>query len=182
MLLLHPWRGITAAVTEWAADLASAGRRVLVPDLYGGRTAATIDEAEALSEATLTDDATFVFIQRCADELAAQEYPWAAMGFSMGAFLACSLAGRGAAGPNELILFYGGQPPEGEVSRTRRVVLHVAPGDDFFTDTELAAVKAGFGRQDPTCRPIVTPAPVTGSPNAARRVSTSPRSGWLAPG
>ena len=66
------------------------------------------------------------------------------MGFSMGAFLACSLAGRGAAGPDELILFYGGQPPEGEVSRTRRVILHVAPGDEYFTDEELAAVEEGF--------------------------------------
>jgi len=144
VLLLHPWWGITPAVTEWAADLAGVGRRVLVPDLYGGRTAATIDQAEALSGATLSDDATFGFIQRCADELAAQEHPWAAMGFSMGGFLACSLAGRGAAGPDELILFYGGQPPAGEVSRTRRVVLRVAPGDEYFTDTELAEVEGGF--------------------------------------
>jgi carboxymethylenebutenolidase len=93
VLPLHPWWGITPAVTEWAADLAGVGRRVLVPDLYGGRTVATIEEAEALSEATLADHATFGFIQRCADELAAQEHPWAAMGFSLGGFLACSLAG-----------------------------------------------------------------------------------------
>jgi dienelactone hydrolase len=96
VLLLHPWWGITPAVTEWAADLAAVGRRVLVPDLYGGRTAATIDEAEALSEAALTDDATFGFIQRRADELAAQEHPWTAMGFSMGGFLACSLGRAGS--------------------------------------------------------------------------------------
>jgi len=30
----------------------------------------------------------------CADELAEQERSWAAIGFSMGAFFACHLAGR----------------------------------------------------------------------------------------
>src|SRR6266496_2410930 len=33
-------------------------------------------------------------IEQCADELAAREHPWAAMGFSMGGFLACMLAGE----------------------------------------------------------------------------------------
>lgn len=51
---------------------------------------------------------------------------------------------RGAAGPDELALFYGGQPPGGEVSRTRRVVLHVVPDDEFFTADEFAAVEDGF--------------------------------------
>ncbi len=144
VLLLHPWWGITPAVSEWASDLANAGRRVLLPDLYGGKTAATIEEAEALSQAALDDDAALRLIGQCADELAAQEHAWAAMGFSMGGFLACHLAGRGAAGPDELVLFYGGQPPEGEVSRTRRVVLHVVPDDEYFTDEEVAAVEDAF--------------------------------------
>ena len=62
----------------------------------------------------------------------------------MGAFLACALADRGAGGPDELVLFYGGQlPPAGDV-RTRRVDLHVAPGDPWFDDDELAAVETGF--------------------------------------
>jgi len=43
VLLFHPWWGGSTAVSEWAADLAAAGRRVLLPDLYVGRTAATID-------------------------------------------------------------------------------------------------------------------------------------------
>jgi carboxymethylenebutenolidase len=66
------------------------------------------------------------------------------MGFSLGAFLACHLAGRGAAGPDELVLFYGGQPPQGDVSRTRRVVLHVVPDDEYFTGEEAAGVEDGF--------------------------------------
>jgi carboxymethylenebutenolidase len=127
----------------WADQLVSVGRRVVVPDLYGGATAATVAEAEARAEATLQDPAALALVERCADGLAAEGAPWAAMGFSMGAFL-CNLAARGAAAPDELVLFYGGQPPPGTDVGTRRVDLHVAPDDPWFEDDELAAVEAGF--------------------------------------
>ena len=144
VLLLHPWWGVTPAMRWWADQLVSVGRRVVVPDLYGGATAATVAEAEARAEATLQDPAALSLVQRCADGLAAEAAPWAAMGFSMGAFLACNLAGRGAAGPDQLVLFYGGQAPQGTDVRTRRVDLHVPPDDPWFGDDELAAVEAGF--------------------------------------
>ncbi len=144
VLLLHPWWGVTPAVHSWAVELVSAGRRVVVPDLYGGVTVATEDEAEELAQATLGDPAAAAFVERCADELAADGRPWAAMGFSMGAYLACGLTGRGDAGPAELILCYGGQPPPAGDVRTRHVDLHVAPGDSWFDDDELAAVEGGF--------------------------------------
>jgi carboxymethylenebutenolidase len=147
VLLLHPWWGVTPAVRWWADQLVSVGRRVVVPDLYGGVTAATVDEAEALAEAAIGDwnaPAPLALLERCADELAAEAAPWSAVGFSMGAFLACRLAGRGAVSPDELILFYGGQPPRGTDIGTRRVDLHVVPDDPWFEDGELAAVEAGF--------------------------------------
>ena len=128
----------------WAEQLVSAGRRVVVPDLYGGVTVATEEEAEELAQATLNDPAATAFIQRCGDDLSADGAPWAAIGFSMGAYLACSLAGRGSAGPDDLVLFYGGQPPPAGDVRTRRVDLHVAPDDPWFEDEELAAVETGF--------------------------------------
>ncbi|WP_167760937.1 dienelactone hydrolase family protein [Geodermatophilus sp. DF01_2] len=144
VLLLHPWWGVTPAVRWWADELAGGGRRVVLPDLFGGATPATEEEAEALADATLADPATAALVARCADALAAEGAPWAAMGFSLGAFLACPLAGRGAAGPDELVLFYGGRPPAGADVRTRRVELHVAPGDPWFTDEELGEVSSGF--------------------------------------
>jgi carboxymethylenebutenolidase len=144
VLLLHPWWGVTPAVHWWADQLVSAGRRVVVPDLYGGVTVATEEEAEELAQATLADPAATAFLGECADDLAADGVPWAAMGFSMGAYLACALAGRGTAGPAELILCYGGQPPPAGDVRTRHVDLHVAPGDPWFEDDELAGVEEGF--------------------------------------
>ena len=144
VLLVHPWWGVTPAVLWWADRLAGAGRRVLVPDLYGGVVVTTEAEAEARADAAIADPATAALLERCADELAAGGEPWAAMGFSLGAFLACPLAARGDAAPDELVLFYGGRPPGGGDVRTRRVGLHVAPGDPFFDDDELAAVEGGF--------------------------------------
>ncbi|WAL62979.1 dienelactone hydrolase family protein [Amycolatopsis cynarae] len=143
VLLLHPWWGVTAAVVEWAESLAEAGRRVLVPDLYGGKIATTIEEAEAARDGMDTESALRL-IGACADELTAAERPWTAMGFSLGADFACSLTARGQAGPDELILFYGGAPPRGEATRTRVVHLHVAPGDEYFPEEDLAATESGF--------------------------------------
>lgn len=144
LLLLHPWWGVTDAVRWWADELAAAGRRVVVPDLYGGTVVTTIAEAEARSDAVVADPATGELIRRQADDLAATGLPWAAMGFSLGAFLACPLAVRGDAGPEDLVLFYGGRPPGGADVRTRRVDLHVAPEDPYFEPDEVAAVEAGF--------------------------------------
>jgi len=137
VLLLHPWWGVTAAVDEWADELARAGHHVVIPDRYGGRLADTVEGAEALQQ-ELEDDAATRLVEEAADEVAALGRPWVAMGFSMGAYLACHLAGRGDTGPDELILFYSGQPPAGPVTRTRRAVLHIAPGDPYFTDDEVA--------------------------------------------
>jgi carboxymethylenebutenolidase len=144
VLLLHPWWGVTPAVRWWADQLVAAGRRVLVPDLFDGATASTEDEAEALADAALADPATAELVAGCADTLADDGLPWVAMGFSLGAFLACPLAGRGAAAPDELVLFYGGRPPAGSDVRIRRVELHVAPGDPWFSAEELEEVSSGF--------------------------------------
>ena len=144
VLLLHPWWGVTPAVEWWASQLVAVGRRVVVPDLYGGVLATTVEEAEALADSTLQDPDIRALLERCADGLDAAGAPWAAMGFSMGAFLACSLTGRPSANPTELVLLYGGQPPPAGVVQTRRVDLHVAPADPWFEDSERADVIAGF--------------------------------------
>jgi carboxymethylenebutenolidase len=142
VLLLHPWWGVTPAVRWWADQLAAHGRRVVLPDFYGGVVAATVEEAEAL-EGAFDYAAAGALAARYADDLAANG-PWAAMGFSMGAFLACTLTGRGAGDPADLILFYGGRLPGGSEVGTRNVDLHVAPGDPWFGEEEVTAVEAAF--------------------------------------
>jgi carboxymethylenebutenolidase len=142
VLLLHPWWGVTPAMRWWAEQLAANGRHVVLPDFYGGVVAATVEEAEAL-EGAFDYAAAGALAAGYADDLAANG-PWAAMGFSMGAFLACTLTGRGAADPRDLILFYGGRLPDRPAVATRHVDLHVAPGDPWFGAEEVAAVDAAF--------------------------------------
>jgi carboxymethylenebutenolidase len=142
VLVLHPWWGVTPAVMWWADQLSGAGRRVVVPDLFAGRTYETVEAAEAFSD-VMDDQAAIAMIERCADELAAEGVPWAVMGFSMGAYFACPLATRGASAPAELVLFYGGQAPAGDIE-TGRVTFHLAPGDPYFTDEEVAEAEAAF--------------------------------------
>lgn len=153
VLVLHPWWGLTPAVEEWADELVRAGRSVLLPDLYAGRRADTVEDAEALADA-LDHAAAGRLLDRCADRLSAEGRPWAALGWSLGAFLACDLAGRGPAGPHDLVLLYGGQPPAGEVSQTRRVSLHVVPDDEWFTAAEIADVERAF--RDAGCEVVTS--------------------------
>jgi dienelactone hydrolase len=46
-------------------------------------------------------------------------------------------------------LFYGAAAPLG-ASRTEAVQLHIAPGDEYFTDDEIADVIDAFARTDIT--------------------------------
>ena len=128
VLLLHPWWGVTPAVVGWAQALAGAGRRVLVPDLYDGRVVETvtgsIPQAEALADA-LEHATVLSRLAPLADELAATGAPWAAVGFSLGGFLASSLGAGGTAVPHH-------------------VEVHAADADPWFTDDELADVAAGY--------------------------------------
>jgi carboxymethylenebutenolidase len=140
VLLLHSWWGVKASVHAWATLLADAGHRVVVPDMFDGRTADTVAQAEALV-ASVGQDRGRAVAERAADELTAQGRPWAAIGFSLGALIACQLIGRGAGGPDEVHLFYGGSDPGGPISRTRRAFVHVVPDDPYFTTEEIATTQ-----------------------------------------
>ncbi len=149
VLLLHPWWGVTDAMWWWTDQLVAAGHRVVMPDRYDGRIATTEEDAEAFQDALDMAEVRAVIAQ-CADELAAEWKPWAVVGFSMGAFQACPLAARGKASPDDLVLFYSGRPPgEGEIG-TKRVSLHCAPDDEFFTDEEVADTEKAFAGADVT--------------------------------
>ncbi len=140
VLLLHPWWGVSEAVTWWQGQLEGAGFTVLVPDLYDGRVATTIEEAQALQR-ELDQERAIATYREVADAI---EGPWAALGWSMGAAFACELAGRGEKDPEKIVLFYGGWRPSGTDLRTRMVQLHVVPGDEYCDDAEVAAVLDGF--------------------------------------
>ncbi|MBE0688907.1 MAG: dienelactone hydrolase family protein [Anaerolineae bacterium] len=51
VVVLHAWWGLTQPFRQVCDRLAEAGFVALAPDLYHGKTTATVEEAQALSEA-----------------------------------------------------------------------------------------------------------------------------------
>lgn len=147
----------------------------VVPDLYEGKVVATTEEAEALAEG-LDHGAVLARLEALTAEFAG---PWAAMGFSLGAFFAAQPAGRVSRGPDELVLFYGGRSPGDEVERLRQVELHVVPNDPYFTAEELTERVEGFRKvgSNRGCTPTrvrATGSPSEGPPGSMRRSLSRP--------
>ena len=107
VLLLHAWWGLKPTFKRLSDRLAAEGFTVLAPDLYQGRTAGTVEEAEALLKQR--DIPLMVETAVAAhDHLVSMRpgKPIGAVGFSMGAAWAVDLAEKmddiAAA-----VLFYG---------------------------------------------------------------------------
>jgi carboxymethylenebutenolidase len=87
VVLLHAWWGLNDDVIAYADRLAAAGFVVAAPDMFGGRVATTIDDADRLSSSS--DDAALGAVVLAAiDRLADRMGPsakLATLGFSFGA-------------------------------------------------------------------------------------------------
>ena len=147
VLVLHAWWGLTAPFMDLCDRLAGAGFVALAPDLYRGRTAGTIDEAEALlgrrDSAQMTADA-IAAVALLRDHEATRGGGLGAVGFSMGAAWAIELAtGERPDDFAAVVLFYGAG--EGDFARSRAAFLgHFAPGDEWEPDEGVAALEAAI--------------------------------------
>ena len=112
VLVLHAWWGLTPFFKELCDRLAQVGFVAFAPDLYGGPTAATIDEAKLLLErrdiaqmqATATGAVAFL-----RDHPAVRGGGLGAVGFSMGAAWALLLASLKPADIAAAVIFYGSE-------------------------------------------------------------------------
>lgn len=133
VLVLHAWWGLTPVFTEICDRLARTGFVALAPDLYGGQTATTIDEAEALM-AQRDSDAMHAIATGALVHL--REHPavrgerLGALGFSMGAAWAVLLAGEIPASVEAVVMFYG--IGEADLGAARAAYLgHFAEDDEW---------------------------------------------------
>lgn len=146
VMLCHAWWGLNGFFQQLADRLAQEGFVVLAPDLYEGRTAATIEEAEGLIY-------TLDYKEAIKHETAAADYLLShpavegdrlgAMGFSMGAAYATWLA---TLNPNvsAVVVFYGGVEQEADYAiRTRAAFLgHFAEDDPYESSEEMRRLEA----------------------------------------
>ncbi len=132
VLLFHHALGLTPGVTAFAEDLRAAGHTVHTPDLFDGRTFASIDDGMAFVQ-----ELGFAEVVARGDRAAADlpsELVYA--GFSLGVVMAQKLA-QTRAGARGALLFYSAVPVS-EFGKTWPagvpVQIHGMDADPFFVD------------------------------------------------
>ena len=144
VLLLHPWWGVNDDIRAYADRLAAEGFTVATPDLFEGRVATTIEDADRLST-ELDEDVADAFVLAAEDELGRTlgdpSLGIATVGFSMGAAWALWLPAQRQE-VAATVVYYGSM--EGpSLSRARVPVLgHFAEKDEFEPEESIAAFEA----------------------------------------
>jgi carboxymethylenebutenolidase len=135
VLVLHAWWGLNATMKEVCDRLAGEGFVAYAPDLFHGRIASTIEEAEALVNQVEQDTGSVI-----AGTAEAVDYLWGrvqahdrglgVIAFSFGAYYALQLSGKDPERVRAVTLFYG--TGEGEFDRARAAYMgHFADTDPF---------------------------------------------------
>jgi carboxymethylenebutenolidase len=144
VLVLHAWWGLNQMIRDFCRRLAEAGFIAFAPDLYGGKTAESIPDAQALRDAL--DSAK-------AKELVAIAAKWqygrygkkrkglAVIGFSLGAHYALELSCAEPETVDLVTIFYG--TGSADFSKSKSSYLgHFAETDQFEPQAEVDALKA----------------------------------------
>ena len=135
VLVLHAWWGLNDTIRAVCTRLAEAGLVAFAPDLYHGKVADTIAEAEILGKALdanyLQAKAEIADATRFLGERAGQaDHGLAVIGFSLGASYALELAAADPEHIRSVVIFYG--TGGGDYSNSRAAYLgHFAENDPF---------------------------------------------------
>lgn len=147
VLVLHAWWGLNDTIRTVCTRLAEAGFTAFAPDLYRGKHADTIADAEALSSALFTTlerpradaAAAAAFLdERCAG---AGE-GLAVLGFSLGAFFALDLSTADPERVRSVIVFYGTRPGDDYGNARAAYLGHFADVDAFEPQADVDALEA----------------------------------------
>ncbi len=145
VLVLHAWWGLNDTIKAFCTRLAESGFVAFAPDLYHGKVADTISEAEALGAAL---DANY--LQAQAEIAEATRYlsehvgqagrDLTVIGFSLGAYYALGLAAADPEHIGSVVLFYG--TGGGDFSNSRAAYLgHFAENDEFEPQAGVDALE-----------------------------------------
>ena len=152
VLVLHAWWGLNDTIKAFCTRLADSGFVAFAPDLYHGKVADTIADAETLGSALdanhLQAKAEIVEAARFLDERAGQsDRGLAVIGFSLGAYYALDLASTESERIRSVVIFYGTGPADFSSSKAAYLG-HFAEMDEFepppnVDDLEAALRHAG---------------------------------------
>ena len=111
VIVLHAWWGLNAFFQRQCDRLAEQGFTVLAPDLYAGKLANTIEEAEALMHERGDNDFVQTAVMSAVERLRRQPGitpgPVGVVGFSMGAAWALVLSAAQSDDIAATVVFYG---------------------------------------------------------------------------
>jgi carboxymethylenebutenolidase len=147
VLVLHAWWGLNDTIRAFCARLAEAGFVAFAPDLYHGKVADTIAEAEALSSGLDADRAkadVAAAARFVADRFDPAGSGLAVVGFSLGAYFALDLSAADPERVRSVVVYYGTGPAD--FGRSRAEYLgHFAEADPYepqaFVDDLEAALR-----------------------------------------
>ncbi|RPJ23415.1 MAG: alpha/beta fold hydrolase, partial [Chloroflexi bacterium] len=135
VLVLHAWWGLNSIFKSLCDRLAGEGFIAFAPDLYHGKVADNIADAESFGKALDTNHlqakAEIAQATRFLNERVGQaERGLAVIGFSMGAYYALDLAAADPEHIRSVVLFYGSGGVD--YSKSRAAYLgHFAGNDEF---------------------------------------------------
>lgn len=153
VLVLHAWWGLNGTIKGFCRRLATKGFVAFAPDLYHGKIATTIPDAEALgsaldshaAETEVADAAAFL-----SERAGAPARGIAVIGFSLGSAYAFDLSANAPERVHSVVSFYGAG--EADFSEARAEYLgHFAERDEYEPIEYITALEDSLKRAN---RPV----------------------------
>jgi len=150
VLVLHAWWGLTEPFQQVCDQLAQAGFVALAPDLYHGKTTASVEEAEELVEAlnqheerVRGDIAGSVLVLRQHEEthLSDGRGKLAIIGFSLGGAYALDMSIRMSQEIAAVVTFYASYPGLDYSGTNAAYLCHFAEKDPFEPAESVAEME-----------------------------------------
>ena len=149
VVVLHAWWGLNDDVIAYADRLAAAGFALTAPDMFGGRVASTIEDAERLSgsaESPDTDPPVESIALAAVDDLARRLGPTSrlgVLGFSFGAAYATLIPAERERLVASVVYYGVYMAPHIEQS-SAAVQGHFAETDQFESDEGIAELEGSL--------------------------------------
>jgi carboxymethylenebutenolidase len=150
VLVLHAWWGLNDTIKAFCTQLAESGFVAFAPDLYHGKVADNITDAEVLgsaldsnflqAKAEIAEATTFL-----SERVGQAGQNLAVIAFSLGVYYALDLAAADPEQIRSVVIFYG--TGDGDYSNSRAAYLgHFAENDEFEPQSNVDNLEESLRR------------------------------------